>query len=161
MLTYITTITLVRISILLLYRRIFDLDPFRIITAFLIATCVAWGVAICAAEIFQCHAISDAFKPEVVTAFDGRCVNLQALLYGTLGTGFTLDLVILILPLHRIWTLRLEPRQKYELTAIMGLGGLYVPLLILAFYLKAIRRFLTRYVSRRLDSMLTSMIEPV
>ena len=136
MLTYITTVTLVRISILLLYRRIFDVNPFRTITAVLIATCVAWGVSIAAANIFQCHTITDAFKPEVVAAFDGRCINLQAMFYGTLGTGFTLDLIILILPIHRIWTLRLEPRQKYELTAILALGGLYVINYISFFALK-------------------------
>ena len=126
MITYITTVTLVRIAILLLYRRIFDVNPFRTIAAFLIAACVAWGVSICAANIFQCHRVPDAFRPEVVGALDGRCIDLQAMFYGTLGTGFTLDLVILALPFQQIWTLRLERRQKYELTAILGLGGLYV-----------------------------------
>lgn len=126
MITYITTVTLVRIAVLLLYRRIFDVNPFRTIAAFLIAACVAWGVSICAANVFQCHRVLDAFRPEVIGALDGRCIDLQAMFYGTLGTGFTLDLVILALPLQQIWTLRLERRQKYELTAILGLGGLYV-----------------------------------
>ncbi|KAL8687040.1 MAG: hypothetical protein Q9218_006677, partial [Villophora microphyllina] len=71
-----------------------------------------------------CHSVPDAFKPEVVGALDGRCINLQAMFYGTLGTGFTLDLIILVLPLPQIWCLQLERRQKYELTAILGLGGL-------------------------------------
>ncbi|KAL8676034.1 MAG: hypothetical protein Q9224_007333 [Gallowayella concinna] len=124
MITYIFTVTLVRISILLLYRRIFDIKPFRILTTALIAACIAWGLSICAANIFQCHTISDAFKPEVVAALDGRCINLQAMFYGTLGTGFTLDLIILLLPFQQIWGLRLERRRKIELMAILGLGGL-------------------------------------
>ncbi|KAL8677884.1 MAG: hypothetical protein Q9186_005726 [Xanthomendoza sp. 1 TL-2023] len=124
MITYIFTVTLVRISILLLYRRIFDIKPFRIITTALIAACIAWGLSICAANIFQCHTILDAFKPEVVAALDGRCINLQAMFYGTLGTGFTLDLIILLLPFQQIWGLRLERRRKIELMAILGLGGL-------------------------------------
>lgn len=124
MIFYVLTVTLVRVSILLLYRRIFDIRSFRIVTTGLIALCVAWGISICAANIFQCHTIADAFRPEVVGALDGRCINLQAMFYGTLGTGFTLDLVILALPFPRIWNLRLERRQKLELTAILGLGGL-------------------------------------
>ncbi|KAL8929138.1 MAG: hypothetical protein Q9172_000573 [Xanthocarpia lactea] len=126
MITYLFTVTLVRISILLLYRRIFDTRCFRIITTGLIAACIIWGVSLCAANVFQCHTMPDAFKPEVVGALDGRCINLQAMFYGTLGTGFTLDLVILILPFQQIWSLRLERRQKCELVAILGLGGLYV-----------------------------------
>ncbi|KAL8992764.1 MAG: hypothetical protein Q9169_006858 [Polycauliona sp. 2 TL-2023] len=124
MIFYVFTVTLVRVSILLLYRRIFDIRPFRIITTILIATCTAWGISICAANIFQCHTITDAFKPEVVSALDGRCIDLQAMFYGTLGTGFTLDLIILILPFQQIWNLRLERRQKMELMGILSLGGL-------------------------------------
>ncbi|KAI4232140.1 MAG: hypothetical protein L6R40_007505 [Gallowayella cf. fulva] len=124
MITYILTVTLVRISILLLYQRIFSFRAFRIITTVLIAACIAWGLSICAANVLQCHTISDAFKPEVVGALDGRCINLQAMFYGTLGTGFTLDLIILVLPFQQIWGLRLERRQKIELLAILGLGGL-------------------------------------
>ncbi len=129
MIFYVFTVTLVRISILLLYRRIFDIRSFRIVTTVLTAACVVWGISICAANVFQCHKVTDAFKPEVVGALDGRCINLQAMFYGTLGTGFTLDLVILILPFQQIWSLRLERRQKLELTAILSLGGLYVTLL--------------------------------
>ena len=126
MITYTTTVILVWIAILLLYRWIFDVNPFRTIAAFLIAACVAWEVSICAANISQCYRVTDAFRPEVFGALDGRCIDLQAMFYGTLGTGITLDLVILALPLRQIWTLRLERRQKYELTAILNLGGLYV-----------------------------------
>ncbi|KAI4088080.1 MAG: hypothetical protein LQ344_006342 [Seirophora lacunosa] len=122
--TYGITVTLVRISILFLYRRIFELRSFRIITAGLIAASLAWGVSICAANIFQCHKVSDAFQPEVVAALDGRCLNLQAMLYVTLAIGFTLDLVILLLPFPQIWNLHMGRRRKLELMAILGLGGL-------------------------------------
>ena len=128
MITYLFTVTLVRLSILLLYRRIFDIKSFRIITTVLIAACVIWGVSLGAANIFQCHRVSDAFKPEVVGALDGRCIDLQAMFYGALATGFGLDFIILVLPLVQIWSLRLERRQKLELTAILCLGGLYVTL---------------------------------
>lgn len=66
----------------------------------------------------------DAWNPEVVMTFDQKCINLQAMFYGTLATALTLDLIILILPIQMIWRLCLTTRQKFELTAILGLGGL-------------------------------------
>ena len=55
-----------------------------------------------------------------------KCIDLQAILYGTLGTAFTLDLIILILPLHLIWSLSMPTRKMFEVMAILGLGGIYV-----------------------------------
>lgn len=124
MVTYIVSVTLVRVSILLLLRRIFDVRPFRIITSFVLCACVAWGVSIFFANLFQCTPLMDAWNPEVVMTFDQKCINLQAMFYGTLATALTLDLIILILPIQMIWRLCLTTRQKFELTAILGLGGL-------------------------------------
>ena len=124
MITYVATVTLVRISILLLLRRIFETRPFRLLTTFFGALCLAWGISIISANIFQCIPVSDAFVPAVVMGMSSRCINLQAMFYGTLGTGVTLDLVVLVLPLHQVWRLQLSRRQKYELTAMLCLGGL-------------------------------------
>ncbi|KAL8851633.1 MAG: hypothetical protein Q9221_003470 [Calogaya cf. arnoldii] len=124
LITYISTVTLVRISILLLYRRIFDIKSFRLVATILMAASLAWGVSICVANIFQCRHVGDAFNAEVLGAPDSRCINLQALYYGAVGTGFALDLIILVLPFQQILGLRLERRQKYELIAILSLGGL-------------------------------------
>ena len=123
--TYISTVTLVRVSILLLYRRIFDIKYFRIVAAGLIVACIAWGISTSAANIFQCRNIPDAFRAEIVAASDGRCIDTKTLYYGALGTGFTLDLIILLLPFQQIYGLQLERRQKWELIGILSLGGLY------------------------------------
>lgn len=124
MITYIFTVTLVRLSILMLLRRIFEVSSFRVVTAVLSVVCVAWGISICCANIFQCTPVPDAFVPAVVMSGSSRCINLQAMFYGTLGTGVSIDLFILLLPLYEIWKLHLPSRQKYELTAILSLGGL-------------------------------------
>lgn len=126
LITYIWTVTLVRTAILLLYRRIFDVKPFRRVATVLIVLCLVWGVSVCFANIFQCRHVQDAFNAEAISSPDDRCINLQNLYFGTVGTGFALDLIILVLPFQQIWGLRLERRQKYELIAILSLGGLYV-----------------------------------
>ena len=126
MITYVVTITLVRVSILSLLRRIFTTKLFRMITTLLSTLCLAWGIAIIFANVFQCTPLSDAFDPSIVMSMSSRCINLQAMYYGTLATALSLDLVILILPLYPIWRLQLPHRQKYELMAMLSLGGLYV-----------------------------------
>ena len=107
---YSFTVTLAEISFLLLNRRICDIKSFRIDMTVLITTWVIWKVSLRAANIFQCHRVSDAFKPEVVGALDGRCIDLQALFYGALGTGLSLEFTILFLPLLQVWNLGLERR---------------------------------------------------
>ena len=124
MITYTVTVTIVRLSILVTLRRVFDVERFKIITTIVGSACIAWGISILFANIFQCTPFMDAFDPDVVMSSSKKCINLQAMFYGTLGTAFTLDLIILILPLHVIWRLRLPTRQKIELTAILSLGGL-------------------------------------
>ena len=125
MITYITTITLVRISVLLLVRRIFNIKPFRIMTTFVGILCFGWGIAIGFANVFQCTPISGAFNPAVIMSMSSHCINLQAIFYGVMSTGLFLDVLILALPIHQIWRLQLSNRRKYELTAILILGGMY------------------------------------
>jgi len=125
MITYAATVTLIRISVLFLLRRIFDILYVRIIIGILGGLCLAWGISIIFVNVFLCIPVSDAFNLAVAMSISNRCIDLQALLYGTLGSVVSLDVAILILPLHQIWRSRLPSRQKYETTAILGLGGLY------------------------------------
>ncbi|KAL8668442.1 MAG: hypothetical protein Q9168_006930, partial [Polycauliona sp. 1 TL-2023] len=124
LITYVFTVTLVRISILLLYRRIFDIQSFRRVATGFVVICVAWAISVLAADIFQCHRIPDAFKVKAIADPAHRCVDLRSMLYGALASGFALDVIILVLPFQQIWRLQLERRQKYELMAILSLGGL-------------------------------------
>lgn len=125
MITYVVTVTLVRISILLLLRRIFDVLYVRIIIGILGGLCLAWGISIIFANIFLCIPVSDVFNPAVAMDINSHCIDLQAMLYGTLGSAVSLDIAILILPLHEVWRSHLPKRQRLEITAILGLGGLY------------------------------------
>jgi len=125
MITYAATVTLVRISVLLLLHRIFEIFYIRVIVGILSGLCLAWGISIIFVNVFLCIPVSDAFNPAVAMSIGGRCIDLQAMLYGTLGSAVILDVAILILPLHQVWRSQLPNRQKYEITAIFGLGGLY------------------------------------
>lgn len=122
LLTYALTITMVKISILALYRRIFSTPGFRLVSLLVGCACVSWFVVTLFTDLFQCRPFSAAFDPELM--FTYHCIGLQAYYYGILVANLALDLVILYLPLHMVWRLKLPTKQKLSLSGIFLLGCL-------------------------------------
>ena len=122
MTTYSLTITSVKISILLLYRRIFTTPLFRKISLVVGIACVAWLVVEVFMDIFQCRPFSAAFEPALL--FTDHCIDPQAFYTGVTVANLGLDAVVLYLPLHMVWKLKLLTRQKLMLSGIFLLGGL-------------------------------------
>ncbi|KAL8804663.1 MAG: hypothetical protein Q9200_005740 [Gallowayella weberi] len=120
--TYSLTITCSKISILLLYRRIFSTRRFRQATTIVGSLCVGWCIAAIVADIFQCRPIHAAFDPEKL--FTNRCMNLQAYYRGVTASNLVLDLIVLSMPLCMVWKLTLDTKQKISLSGIFLLGGL-------------------------------------
>jgi len=122
LITYSLTITTVKISILLMYRRIFPTKLFRKTTLFLGVACVAWFIAEVFSDVFQCHPIVAAWDPAFM--FSNQCINLEAYFWGISATNMILDVIILCLPLRVVWELELPIRQKCILSGIFLMGGL-------------------------------------
>ena len=121
-LTYTLTITLVKISILLLYRRIFDTAAFKRKTLVVGVLCIIWFfIAICL-EIFQCHPLSAAFDPEMLST--DHCIDFQTYYEGVTASNIAMDIIMLLLPVHMVWRLRLPIKQRIVLSSIFMLGGL-------------------------------------
>ncbi|KAL8676437.1 MAG: hypothetical protein Q9186_007043 [Xanthomendoza sp. 1 TL-2023] len=120
--TYSLTITCSKISILLLYRRIFATRRFRQVTVAVGSLCVGWCIAAIVADIFQCQPMHAAFNPDKL--FTSRCMNLQAYYRGVTASNLVLDLVVLSMPLCMVWTLTLDTKQKISVSGIFLLGGL-------------------------------------
>lgn len=122
---YSICITLVKVSILLFYYRIFGVrKAFRkiIIGALVLVTC--WCIAIVLLNILQCIPVQAAWiRPYP----HSKCINNNTSLLGTAITNVVIDLGILILPIEPIWRLNLTLRKKLALTAIFCIGALYVP----------------------------------
>ena len=113
---------MVKIAILLLYRRIFDTAAFKRNTLVVGILCIIWFfIAICL-EIFQCHPRSAAFEPEML--FTDHCIDIQAYYEGVTATNMGIDMVMLLLPVHMVWRLKLPTKQRIILSGIFILGGL-------------------------------------
>ena len=122
MTTYSLTITFVKISILLLYRRIFTTAPFRKASVAVGAACLLWFIIEVFMDIFQCHPIKAAFDPALLST--DRCIDLQSFYSGITIANLCLDVVILYLPLHMVWKLKLPTKQKLTLSGIFLFGSL-------------------------------------
>ncbi|KAL9064748.1 MAG: hypothetical protein Q9161_008677 [Pseudevernia consocians] len=122
LIAYAFTILMVKISILLMYRRIFDTEAFKKATWVVGVACVAWAIAAVLCLVFQCHPFSGLWNPE--DTFTSKCINLQSYYRAVASSNMALDIIILCMPLYMVWRLKLEASQKLMLSGIFALGGL-------------------------------------
>lgn len=122
---YKITINLTKISILLLYRRIFVQRWFRISSLVLMGLITAYMIATAAASIWQCNPMAGAWDKSLKPT----CISLTKNWYANAGFAIATDVLILALPMQPIWTSKLPVNQKRALMLVFALGGLYVTII--------------------------------
>ncbi|ESZ98065.1 hypothetical protein SBOR_1596 [Sclerotinia borealis F-4128] len=113
---------LIKISILLLYVRIFgSLRYFRILAYGFGGFTFAWAVMVVIVCTFQCLPVAYQWDK---TIEGGKCID--SWLFFTIGSSFDVlvDLALLILPIPAVWNLQLSVLQKLSVIAIFCLGSL-------------------------------------
>ena len=121
LITYTLTVTTVKISLLLLYRRIFATTLFKRLTTAVGVACIIWCLINVPMIIFQCRPVFSAFNPRLGT---NQCLNFRAFWTGITASNVALDMVILGLPLYMVYRLQLPNKQKILLTGTFALGAL-------------------------------------
>ena len=148
-LVYITGITLIRISVVLFYHRIFGRERhFRIALWHTGGMLIAWFLAINALSIFQCSPVQKQWENSV----PGHCLSFYGTFIGVTASNVFIDLFLLILPVPMLWKLQIKKRQKIALTANFLLGYRYVihtfrSALLLANYISVIVVTIVRVIS--------------
>ena len=129
---YSPTISITKLSILLMYLRLFMPHKTGItfyITQFVIWSQLAFYLAIFIATTCQCiprRKIWEPYSP-------GRCVRADVLLTITAVFNILSDFSILLLPIGCIWRLQMPLARKFAISTVFATGAMYVPLsLILA-----------------------------
>lgn len=117
---YGVAITLIKISILLFYRRIFTTPQFRRRTEIVGALVIAWLFVNNLMAAFQCSPIRKAWLPLT----PGKCLQPLNLIVGFQAGNTTLDIVILALPIYAVSKLQMSLAKKISVLAIFLLGGL-------------------------------------
>ncbi|KAL6714561.1 hypothetical protein ACLMJK_007986 [Lecanora helva] len=110
-----------KMSILVLYLRLFSIDRiFRYITQLTMFFVSSYLLANLFTQIFGCSPRSKYWDPDI----PGHCINYTkaGLAYGAMNVGS--DLIIFILPLPMLWRLKLSKRDKAAIFVIFMTGAM-------------------------------------
>lgn len=120
----ILSIGLVKLSVILLYRRIFKISrAFSIYSWFLVILTILWTVAFLATTIFQCGVHPTAAWTSTKT-FRKYCGDTSMVTTVRVLTNLLMDLMILAAPMGIIWRMQLSLVRKLQVTGIFALGFL-------------------------------------
>ncbi|KAJ5087126.1 hypothetical protein N7456_010742 [Penicillium angulare] len=119
---YITTAGIIKLSVLLMYYRIFPVRYVKIGGYILGALTLAWVIAIDLLAIFQCNPVSKAFN----RTLPGQCINLKGALIGNGAPNFITDIFILALPARLIWGLQASMWQRVSVICVFLTGSFVV-----------------------------------
>lgn len=116
---YIAVQVLAKISLLLIYQRIYPSSKFQRICTLGIAFVATHGLAFIFTIFFQCKPIKSSWDP----ATNKNCLSAPAI--GFAGAGFSIveDLVIIFLPLPQLLRLQVRTTQKIALIFMFSIGS--------------------------------------
>ncbi|KAG4414879.1 hypothetical protein IFR04_012017, partial [Cadophora malorum] len=117
-LSYLTTMPLIKLSILSFYLRIFPRRGFQITVWIMIAFVASAGVAFVVTGMVQCLPIGGSFDRSI----RAKCLDLNAVAYANAGIGIFQDVLILLLPFPEIVYLNMRTRKKVILILMFLLG---------------------------------------
>jgi hypothetical protein len=125
---YSVTMCFSKLSILLLYRRLFPISNFVkrwwVVTAFT----VAYSIGGAFASLFQCSPLTSAWSLTVKADY---CINTEKFYTANAALNVASDIMILILPIPIVWGLNTDVRKKVILTGLFSMGrSPLVPLLL-------------------------------
>ena len=109
-----------RLSILLLYRRVFITSRFRMAVNILIVYVSMLGIVSFLLPTLRCIPVNYNWNKTI----KGHCVNPDIMFKTLSSFSVITDVVMLILPLPIVWRLQISKRRKFALTGIFMMGGL-------------------------------------
>lgn len=123
----ITTLNLgvVKISILLFYRRLFMVKSFKIASAIMITIVAGWAASFTMAMIFQCNPPS-YFWRLLEEEYPQHCIQVFVMYQGLAVSDLVLDVLVLALPIPVVVSLQLPWKTKIKVIDVFMLGSVYV-----------------------------------
>lgn len=108
-----------KVSILLLYLRIFPHKTFQLITKLCIIFMTIQTLIFCFVVTFQCLPIRSIWDQTV----KGSCLNLSKVLYAGSAVSIFEDLVVILLPIRELEKLSFTTKKKVALGFMFSLGS--------------------------------------
>jgi hypothetical protein len=117
---YVFNLVWTKLSILLMYYRIFRFPYFKT-WAYIIGTFVIlWVICITFLFIFICVPVQKLWYPQI----PGHCINQVGTWIANAISTIATDLVILLLPIPQVWKLQLRISEKIAVLIAFSLGFL-------------------------------------
>lgn len=110
-----------RYSILALYLRLFSGRLIRMGSYFLIVLITVQWIAYGVATFVQCSPVNH-FWNKLTT--DGKCIELDTFYRSWTPVNIIADIMIILLPLPKIWKLDVSRTRKSGITLIFGMGAM-------------------------------------
>ncbi|KAM7220314.1 hypothetical protein V8F06_004280 [Rhypophila decipiens] len=129
LITIVTNISLVKLSIIAMYHRIFPTQFMRWSYIILGTIIVVWATVALPVCIFQCRPIEEAwdFKSSSSSSSGGTCISAFPLYFGATGLpNVAIDLVLLCLPMYEVWKLQIPRAQKVAIVSTFLLGAVVI-----------------------------------
>lgn len=156
---YFTIVTAIKVSILLMYRRIFSIDEsFRLQSLLVGVVVLAFWIAATIATLLHCRPMNLRW----ISLSDEHCFNLNLFWMVTGVVEVVIDTVILALPVRMVLGLNLSRKDKVSVVFVFLLGGLYALLSLISLHIQLILSNLQSASSPQAScvlSMATSLAE--
>ncbi|OTA92446.1 hypothetical protein M434DRAFT_387244 [Hypoxylon sp. CO27-5] len=115
--------TLIKLSIMALYRQLFPTRLMFICTRLLAIFVIMWGVALTLVSIFSCNPIRGFWDIDLE---DKKCIDTQWFFIGNSIPNILADICLLCLPMRDVWTLQLGIRYKIIISVLFALGSFVI-----------------------------------
>ncbi|OOQ85542.1 integral membrane protein [Penicillium brasilianum] len=117
---YTLCVASIKLSILMLYKRLFPVKPMDIAVKIVSLIIILWAACGILAGCFTCIPTEKLWNPMI----PGGCMDLGRFYYGLQIPNIVTDAIILVMPMHTVWGLPISKAQKTGLSIIFILGFL-------------------------------------
>ncbi len=118
---YNSALSLIKLSILLFYARIFrTVGIYRAVFWVVGLMLIAWWVGVNGITIFPCHPVRKVLDP----GMPGHCINQETNFVATGTVNIVTDIILLLLPVPMLWNLHTGIRRRIYLVGLFTTGYL-------------------------------------
>lgn len=117
---YVFNLVWTKLSILLMYYRIFRVPYFKKVAYIISAFIIAWVICITFLFIFICVPVEKLWYPDL----PGHCIDQVGTWIANAASTILSDVAILVLPIPQVWKLQLRRPEKIGVTVAFCLGFL-------------------------------------
>ncbi|ORY19056.1 hypothetical protein BCR34DRAFT_260972 [Clohesyomyces aquaticus] len=125
------TLGLIKLAVLTFYRRIFVVDKGNLrnghnfVYIAMMCIVVVWAGGFCLSFMFACKGNFTAWWTSAMSLIT-NCVNTLELLFAFAVSDFITDAIVILLPLPKIWSLRLPLARKLGVMMVFLLGSIAI-----------------------------------